>query len=56
MTQEELDEKIEKTLAESRAAVERSEARSRVFEREAPIRMITTALAFQRLREATRRR
>jgi len=56
MTQEELNKKIEETLAESRAAVRRSEARSRKFEREAPIRFLSMELAFQRLREAARRR
>jgi hypothetical protein len=56
MTQEELDKKIERTLAENRAVLERSEALARKFEREAPIRAITTELAFQRLREAARRR
>jgi hypothetical protein len=56
MTQEELKKKIEQTRAENRAAIERSEARSREFDREAPIRAVTTELAFRRLRESARRR
>jgi hypothetical protein len=56
MNREELDEKIERTLAENRAVIERSEARSRKLEREAPIRLLSMELAFQRLREAARRR
>jgi len=55
MTREELD-KIEKTLVESRAAIERSEARSRAFQREAPIRAVSMERAFRRLREGARRR
>lgn len=56
MTREELDKKIERTLAENRAVIEESEARSRKFEREAPIRFLSMELAFQRLRETARRR
>jgi hypothetical protein len=56
MTQEELDKKIERTEAENRAAIERADAFIQWFDREAPIRTITTALAFQRLRESARRR
>ena len=56
MTQAELDKRIEKMLAESRAVRERSEAFSREFEREAPFRAISMERAFRRLREAERRR
>jgi hypothetical protein len=56
MTQEELDKKIEKTRAENRAAIEKADAFFRWFDREAPIREITTELAFRRLRETARRR
>jgi len=55
MTQEELKKKIKQIRAENRAAVERSEARSREYDREAPIRTITTELAFRKLRESARR-
>ena len=56
MTKEELDKKIEVTLAENRAAIEKSEAFSRWFEREAPIRKARMDRAFRELRESVRRR
>jgi len=56
VTQEELDKKIELTLAESRAAIEKAEAFSRWFRREAPIREAGTDRVFRELREAVRRR
>jgi hypothetical protein len=52
VTRQELDQKIERTRAENRAALERADAFIRWFDREAPIHTVTTALAFQRLREA----
>jgi hypothetical protein len=56
MTREELDKKIEATLAENRAVLERSEAHSRWFAREAPLRAASTERAFRELRESIRRR
>jgi hypothetical protein len=56
MTREELDRKIEATLAENRAVLERAEAFSRWFEREAPIRAARMERAFRELRESIRRR
>lgn len=56
MTKEELDKKIARTRAENRAAIEKADAYFRWFDREAPIREVTTELAFRRLREAARRR
>jgi hypothetical protein len=56
MTQEELDKKIASTLAENRAVLEKADAFFRWFDREAPIRTVTTALALRKLREASRRR
>jgi hypothetical protein len=56
VTREELDKKIELTLAENRAAIEKAEAFSRWFRREAPIREAETERVFRELREAARRR
>jgi hypothetical protein len=56
VTKEELDKEIEVVLAENRAAIEKSEAFSRWFEREAPIRKARMERAFRELREAARRR
>lgn len=56
MTREELDKKIESTLANNRAVLERAEAFTRWFEREAPIREVRTKQAFRELRESMRRR
>lgn len=55
MNQEERDKMIERVKAENRAAIEHADAVIEKYDREAPIRTITTALAFQRLREAARR-
>ena len=56
MTREELDKKIEVTLAENQAAIERADAFIRWFDREAPIQTAKTEQAFRELREALRRR
>ena len=56
MTKEELDKKVERTLAESRAAIAKAEAFSREFDRLAPIHALRTEQAFRELREAIRRR
>lgn len=56
MTREELERKIELTLAQSRAAIEKSEAFSRWFDREAPIHEARTERVFRELRESARRR
>jgi len=56
MTQEELDRKIDKTLAENRAAIEKADAFIRWFKREAPIHEARTERAFRELRESIRRR
>lgn len=56
MTRDELDKKIELTLAENRAALEKSEAFARWFEREAPIHEARTNRVFRELRESVRRR
>ena len=56
MTQEELDKKIELTLAENRAAIEKADAFFRWFNREAPIQKARTERAFRELRESVRRR
>jgi hypothetical protein len=52
---EEREKEIEKVKAEIRAAIEHADAVIEKFDREAPIRTVTTALAFQRLRESARR-
>lgn len=56
MTREELDRKIELTLAENRAAIEKADAFFRKFRREAPIHEARTERLFQELREQARRR
>lgn len=56
VTREELDKKIELTLAESRAAIEKADAFLRWFDREAPIQEAKTEQAFRELRESVRRR
>jgi hypothetical protein len=56
MTREELDKRVEATLAANRAALERSEAHSRWFAREAPVRAASMERAFRELRESIRRR
>ncbi|HEX5982583.1 MAG TPA: hypothetical protein VFY69_00095 [Solirubrobacterales bacterium] len=56
MTREELDKKIEITLAENRAALEKADAWFRWFDREAPIHEERTKRVFRELREAVRRR
>lgn len=56
MTREELDRKIELTLAENRAALEKADAYFRWFDREAPIHEARTERAFRELREQARRR
>ncbi|HEV2727293.1 MAG TPA: hypothetical protein VGV34_03310 [Solirubrobacterales bacterium] len=56
MTREELDKKIETTLAENRAVLEKADAFNRWFEREVPIREASTERVFRELRESVRRR
>jgi len=56
MTPEELDKKIELTLAENRAAIEDAEAFRRWLNLEAPIHEARTERIFRELREAVRRR
>jgi len=56
MTKEELDKKIDRRLAESRAAIERADAFFRWFDREVPIHEARTEQAFRELRESIRRR
>ncbi|HEX2266072.1 MAG TPA: hypothetical protein VHH14_07295 [Solirubrobacterales bacterium] len=56
MTREELDKKIDRTLAENRAAIEKADAFLRWFAREAPIREASTNRVFRELRESVRRR
>jgi hypothetical protein len=56
MTREELDKKIDQTLAENRAAIEKADAFFRWFDREAPIRKTRMERAFRELRESIRRR
>lgn len=56
MNRAKLEKEIEIMQAENRAAIEKANAVIQKFDREAPIRTVTTALAFQRLREAARRR
>ncbi|MGN6216959.1 MAG: hypothetical protein ACTHN7_08385 [Solirubrobacterales bacterium] len=56
MTREELDKKIERTLAENRAAIEKADAFFRKLRREAPIHEARTERAFRELREQIRRR
>lgn len=56
MTREELDKKIELTLAENRAAIERADAFFRKFNRLAAIHAVKTERVFRELREEARRR
>jgi hypothetical protein len=56
MTREELDKKVEVTLAENRAALKKADAFIRWFDREAPIRTASTERVFRELRESVRRR
>jgi hypothetical protein len=56
VNQEELEKEIAIVQAENRAALKKARAVIEKFDREAPFRTVTTALAFQRLREAARRR
>jgi hypothetical protein len=56
VTREELDKEIELTLAESRAAIERSRRRRRELDRLIAIHTITTDRLLEDLREAARRR
>ena len=56
MTREELEEKIERTRAENRAALEKADAFIREFNRLAPIHAAKTERVFRELRESARRR
>jgi hypothetical protein len=56
MTREELDKKIELTLAQNRVAIEQSRRRSREFDQFAAIHTVRTERALRELREAFRRR
>lgn len=56
MTREELRKKINLTLAENRAVLEKADAYFRWFDREAPIHEVRTERAFRELRESVRRR
>jgi hypothetical protein len=56
MTQEERDKKIELVLARSRAAIEKADAFSRWFNREAPIQEARMERGFRELAEQARRR
>jgi len=56
VNREEREKEIERVKAESRAAIEHADAVIEKFDREAPIRAVTTELAFRRLRESARRR
>jgi hypothetical protein len=56
MTREELDKKIETTLAENRAAIAKADAWLREFNRLAPIHEARTERVFRELRESVRRR
>lgn len=56
MTREELDKKIEVTLAENRAALKKADAFIRWFDREAPIHEARMERAFRELHESVRRR
>lgn len=56
MTREELNKKIDLTLAENRAAIERSRRREREFERLIAVHTVRTERIFRELREAVRRR
>ena len=56
MNQEELNKKIDQTLAENRAAIEKADAFFRWFDREAPIYEARMEWAFRELRKSIRRR
>ena len=56
MTRKELDKKIELTLAQNRAVLERVEARRRESDRLIAIHTVTTNRLLEDLREAVRRR
>ena len=56
MTREELDKKIETTLAENRAALKKADAFIRWFDREAPIHKARTDRVIRELRESVRPR
>lgn len=56
MTREELDRKIELTLAENRAVLERTDAHIREFNRLAAIHTVRTERVFRELREEAARR
>ncbi len=52
---EELNERIEKTQAKNRAALERADAHFREFRRQAAIHTVRTERVFRELRESARR-
>jgi hypothetical protein len=56
MTREELDRKIEETLAGNRAALKKADAYFRWFNREVPVHEARTERVFRELRESVRRR
>lgn len=56
MTREEMNKRIDRTVAESRAAIEKADAFFRWLDREIPIREAGTDRAFRELRESIRRR
>ncbi|MGN6258800.1 MAG: hypothetical protein ACTHN3_13815 [Solirubrobacterales bacterium] len=56
MTHEELDKKIELTLAQNRAALKRVDALEREYDRLDAIHTATTKRLLEDLREAARRR
>lgn len=56
MTKEELDKKIDRRLAETRTVIEKADAFSRWFDREAAVHEVRTEQAFRELRESLRRR
>jgi hypothetical protein len=55
MTREKLDKEIDLTLAQNRAAIERSHRRSREFDRFVAIHTVRTQRVLRELREATLR-
>jgi hypothetical protein len=56
MTKYELNKKIDRRLAESRAVTEKADAFFRWFDREAPIHEARTKRVFRELRESVRPR
>lgn len=56
MAREELDRKIELTLAENRAAIEKADAFLRWLDKEGPIHEASMERAFRELRRQMRRR